>query len=83
MDSNIKKKSHSYFTPVRWVNAPARRLGRETFAFFRNGRWEWIPEDSVSDIPIRQSKKHITNCPNCGAPYEGKERCEYCGTYLG
>ena len=22
----------------------------------------------------------VTNCPNCGAPYTGKNVCEYCGT---
>ena len=22
----------------------------------------------------------VTNCPNCGAPINGKRKCEYCGT---
>jgi len=22
----------------------------------------------------------ITNCPNCGAPVNGRSKCEYCGT---
>lgn len=22
----------------------------------------------------------MTNCPNCGAPFKGGAKCEYCGT---
>lgn len=46
--------------------------------------WEDITfEPEPTPIVPYKERPTITNCPNCGAPYEGKDRCEYCGTYLG
>ena len=51
---------------------------------------DWVQSPFLSaSTPImpyiepHKERQAITNCPNCGAPYEGKNRCEYCGTYLG
>ena len=38
---------------------------------------------TATDRLDRKGIKQFNNCPNCGAPYNGNERCEYCGTYLG
>lgn len=40
------------------------------------GTVEWSNAD-----PLAPRAFIGTNCPNCGAPYLGGERCEYCGTY--
>jgi hypothetical protein len=60
---------------------------------FNNGRYEWIAEGGEPDLyslmasyrmhefmSERYKRIAVTNCPNCGAPYTGKNTCEYCGT---
>ena len=64
--------------------------GQSKFAIW-NGT-DWVITDCAETIEIkrivtdrspRKGIKQFYNCPNCGAPYNGNERCEYCGTYLG
>lgn len=60
---------------------------------FNNGQYEWIAEGGKPDLyslmanyrmhefmSERYKRVTIANCPNCGAPYTGKDVCEYCGT---
>lgn len=71
------------------------QIPRKVFTF-NNGRYEWIAEGDPSDPysmfsqynlhefmerRYQERKRSKANCINCGAPYCGGERCEYCGTH--
>ena len=44
-------------------------------------RFRAIPTDAFSYArTAKNGRLKTTSCPNCGAPYTGKETCEYCGT---
>ena len=65
---------------------------QSTARHFYNGHYEWVskggPVDKfglASSYKLHEfmlKKYAITNCPNCGAPYNGNDQCEYCGSDL-
>ena len=77
------------------VKAEELSVAQRNVRRFNNGRYEWITEGGKPDfyslmasnrmhefMSERYKRVTATNCPNCGAPYTGKDACEYCGTML-
>ena len=49
---------------------------------YTNDSWVEIVE-RPNNIIVELQKKHLTNCPNCGAPHNPNiDYCEYCGTFF-
>ena len=49
---------------------------------YTDDSWVEIIERPNNAI-VELQKKHLTNCPNCGAPHNTNiDYCEYCGTFF-